>query len=243
MDVGTEGDVIGYLNRAMSFRSSIDCFICSHRDADHMRGIKRVHQEFPIQQIIDANVPGTSPNTAEYRDYMDLRRLLHRGVVGARTFSNLGHTTVRWMNSEDRRLSDANDQSIVLKLEHGGCGVLLTADTSFRPWKDIIVPFYDAKTLRANILLASHHGSISFFDDPSNNQYYYTKHIQQIQPEMTVVSVGPNTHGLPDKEALKLYEKYSTGSNSGIKLWSTESEGSMKLSLKGGGAWNMKAHQ
>ena len=78
------------------------------------------------------------------------------------------------MNSKDNRLSDANDQSIVMKIEYRGSGVLLTGDTSFRPWKNIIVPFYADTKLRTNILLASHHGSLTFFDDPSDNKYYYT---------------------------------------------------------------------
>jgi hypothetical protein len=50
---------------------------------------------------------------------------------------------------------------------------------------------------------------------------------------MTLLSVGPNVHDLPDAKAVEFYEKYSTGSNNGNKVYMTEDQGNMKLILKG----------
>lgn len=83
--------------------------------------------------------------------------------------------------------------------------------------------------------MAAHHGSITFFDDPADTQHYYTEHITAIKPAMTIVSVGNNTHGHPDKKALELYEKYSSGSNNGNKVFTTQDKGTMKLTLKDDG--------
>ncbi len=69
-----EGMVLRYLRRVLD--SSIDIFICSHRDADHMRGTKTLHAAFPISIIFDSGVTGTTPSSNEYEDYMDLRRRL-----------------------------------------------------------------------------------------------------------------------------------------------------------------------
>src|SRR5208283_1875031 len=110
---------------------------------------------------------------------------------------------------------DANDQSIVMKIEHGNRSLLLAGDTSFAPWKDKILPFYSDEKLGANILLGSHHGSLTFFDDPSDDKSYYTAHMKKIAPEMTLISVGPNSFDLPDDKAMELYAKFSSGSSKG----------------------------
>lgn len=238
-----EEDVIGYLSKAMGSRENIDVFICSHRDADHMRGIKKVHDEYPIGEIRDASVPGTTTDSPEYEDYMDLRRRLGGSTIKARKCRDVGNVRLRFMNAADDEFTDANDQSIVLKIEYGNSSTILAGDTSFRPWRERILPFYSDSDLSADILLGSHHGSLSFFDDPDDEQYYYMEHLRKINPDMTIISVGPNVHDLPDKEAMKFYKKYSSGSNKGNKVYATEDQGNMKLVLKSEGGWTIKKNQ
>ena len=120
---------------------------------------------------------------------------------------------------------------------------MLAGDTSFKAWKEKILPYYGDNDLSSNILLAAHHGSITFFDDPSDDKNYYISHIEKIAPEMTLISVGPNVHDLPDENAVKLYKKFSSGSNKGNKVYTTEDKGNMKLLLKDSGAWNLKVGQ
>jgi competence protein ComEC len=236
-----EDSVLAYLTGAMGARRHIDVFICSHRDADHMRGIGKVHERHPILQIRDPGVPGTTTDTPEYEEYMELRRQLPRSIVDARTFKDVGDVKVRYMNSHDDTLSDPNDQSIVMKLEYAGSSVLLAGDTSLRPWKDRILPYYSDAQIQADILLAPHHGSLTFFDDPSD-RYYYVAHMERIRPDISIISVGPNVHGLPDSKAVKLYEKHSAGSNKGDKVFTTEQQGNMKVTLAGG-SWTLEPHQ
>ena len=50
-------------------------------------------------------------------------------------------------------------------------------------------------------------------------------------------AVGPNSHGHPHEAAIKLYRKYSTGSDKGNKVYRTDTKGTMKLTLKDGGGW------
>ena len=93
-----EGRVLRYLRRVLG--SSIDIFICSHRDADHMRGIKTLHAAFPISIIFDSGVTGTTPSSDEYEDYMDLRRRLGYKEIEANKYHTYGDTKFRWMNSK-----------------------------------------------------------------------------------------------------------------------------------------------
>ncbi len=235
-----EGRVLRYLRRVLA--SPIDIFVCSHRDADHMRGINTLHAAFPISTIFDSGATGTSPSSGEYEDYMDLRRKIGYTEITANKYHSYGDTKFRWMNSKSSDYTDPNRQSIVLKLEHdGGGSCLLAGDTDFKPWKEKILPSY-GEDVKSDIFLAPHHGSISFFDDPSE-QYYYEDHIKKINPAMTLISVGSNVHGLPDKKALELYARHCTGSNKENKIYTTMDQGTMKLVLKDDGGWSISTNQ
>lgn len=235
-----EGRVLRYLRRVLGSNTSIDIFICSHRDADHMRGIKTLHSMFPLSSIFDSGVVGTSPDNDEYKAYMDLRRKVGYSEIQARTYKKYGDTKFRFMNSKYSDYTNPNEQSIVLKLEHdGGASCLLAGDTNFRPWKEKILSYYDKQSIKSNIFLAPHHGSLTFFDAPSDPRNYYVEHIETIAPEMTLISVGPNVHGLPDKKAVELYTKYSSGSDKGNKVFATEMKGNMRLVLKDEGGWSL----
>lgn len=238
-----EDDVLSYVKKIIGGGTKINVFINSHRDADHMRGIKKLHKKHPIQAIWDSGVPGTTTNSPEYMDYMNLRRQLPSKEIEALKYWDYGTAVLRCMNSKWTDYSDPNDQSIVLKIEDHGASALLTGDTSFKPWKEKILSNYSDTRLSANILLASHHGSLTFFDDPADEKNYYTAHIRKIGPAMTLVSVGPNTHDLPDDKAMELYEKHSAGSDKGNKVYTTEEKGNMKLVLKDDGGWNLKVNQ
>ena len=236
-----EDAVFSYLRTAMGNRRRIHSFVCSHRDADHMRGIKKLHAKYPVDEICDSGVAGTTIDSTEYREYMDLRRKVGSREIKPRTYNKVGDGVVRWMNSKDDGLSGANDQSIVMKVEYNNSTAMLTGDTTHVPWKKKILQFYGEDRLRTNILLGAHHGSATFFNDPPSDEY--TTHIRKILPEISIISVGPNTHGLPDREALRLYKKYSTGSNQGDKVFRTDKSGNMKLLLKGRGAWKLFINQ
>lgn len=238
-----ERSVLDYLRRAMNDRIGIDVFVCSHRDADHMRGIGKIHRRFPIRRIEDPEVAGTTPESPEYREYMDLRRRVESATIKPRTYRTIGTVVLRFMNGRDDQFSDANDQSVVLKVEDSGSSALLAGDTSFLPWRDAILPYYEESKLKSSILLAAHHGSLTFFDDPQDTKNYYTAHIRKIAPEMTIISVGDNVHGLPDAKALAFCEKYSSGSKQGKRVFRTDREGNMKLTLKDDGSWSLNIRQ
>ncbi len=238
-----EDQVLGYLGTAMGSRTKIQAFICSHRDADHMRGLRTVHDAYPVSEIRDPAVPGTSTDSPEYKDYMALRREVGGKTIEAFTKLEVGDAMVRYMNAANKECSDANDQSVVMKVEYAGSGVLLAGDTSFLPWRECILPLYSDEKLRANILLGAHHGSLTFFDDPNDDKHYYTDHIKKIAPEMTLISVGPNVWDLPDEKAVELYTSYSSGSKQGNKVFRTDEKGNMKLTLKAVGGWSLSVNQ
>ena len=243
--------VLGYLAGKIGRGSSLRAFICTHRDADHMRGVQELHDNFPLRGIWDSGFPSTSTDTPEYEAYMRLRRALGAKLIKKKTYNDFGRTRFRYLSAEDSRLpSNANEQGIVLKVEQRTSqlstvegSTILTGDGGAATWKHGILEDYSTGDVSCDILLAAHHGSITFFKDPADEWHYYTDHIQAIRPAMVLVSVGKNSYGHPDKTALELYKKYSTGSSNGHKVFRTDQNGTMKLTLKAGGGWSLIPHQ
>lgn len=243
-----EDDVLRYMTEQIGLGTDLTAFICSHRDADHMRGVIKLNEYFPIQKIWDSGYPGTSTDTDEYLQYMWLRRQVGWKIIEKRTKQDFGRTRFRYFSAQDNRLAkNANAQGIVLKVEHysdNGSSlegsVMLTGDSDAETWRYGIQKDYSDNDISCNVLAASHHGSITFFDDPRDNNYYYVGHIEAMNPDITVVSVGKNVHGHPDAEAIKLYKKYSQGSGQGNKLFRTDEKGHMKVHLRDYGGWRLE---
>ena len=243
--------VIQYLTDRIGKGSNLDAFICTHRDADHMRGARILHDTFPLKEIRDSDYPGTSTDTPEYRAYMQLRRDVGARVIEKNKWQDFGRTRFRYLSAKDSRLpKEANEQGIVLKVEQRTADLstvqsstMLTGDGGASKWKYGIMEDYSTSDVSCSIFLAAHHGSITFFDDPADEKHYYTSHIAAMKPEMVVVSVGNNPHGHPDSKALELYRKYATGSSTGRKIRRTDQQHTMKLTLKSSGGWNLSPDQ
>lgn len=245
-----EERVLDYVASQIGEGKRLHAFICSHRDADHMRGVKKLHARFPIRRIWDSGYPGTTTDSTEYRQYMDLRRKVGAEVQVKQTYYDYGRTRLRVLSaSDDRLLTNANAQGIVLKVEHRSADMsrimastMLTGDSDAQTWRDGIMKDYTNAALSSSILMASHHGSISFFQIPGE-RYYFRQHVQAISAAMTIVSVGPNNHGHPNDTALAIYRDHSSGSDKGNKVFRTDMKGTMKLTLKDGGGWTLNTNQ
>ena len=243
--------VLKYVAAQIGWGTKLKAFICSHRDADHMRGVRKLHGKFPIQGIWDSGYAGTTTDSTEYEAYMRLRREVGSRVIEKCNKQDFGRTRFRYMSAKDDRLpSNANAQGIVMKVEQRNSvmtriegSTMLTGDSDGATWKRGIMKDYKSTDVSCDILLAGHHGSNTFFEDPDNSNVYYTSHVAGMSPGMVVVSVGENSHGHPKPEALRLYRKYAKGSKEGNKVYRTDKQGTMKLTLKAGGGWNLKIKQ
>lgn len=239
-------DVLGYLGKVIGWGNPIHIFVNSHRDADHMRGVNRIHASFSIKKVWDSGVIGNTPDSTEYREYMELRRTIGFVEIERLKRWTFGKSLLRIMNSKNDDLpDDPNAQSIVIKVQHLDAqsqylgSALLTGDSDAQTWRQSILRDYAKTDLSTDILLASHHGSISFFDDPADEKNYYLAHLDAISPAMTIISVGDNVHGHPDAKAVEFYESRSRGSDRGNKLKRTDEHGNIKVLLKDEGGWSL----
>lgn len=246
-----EDRVLGYVYNQIGTGKRLTAFICSHRDAEHIRGVKKLNARFPISEIWDSGYPGTTTDTQEYRDYMALRRQVGSKIIKKKTRKDFGRTRFRYLSAEDDRLpSKSNAQGIIIKIEHRSAdgtrsltSTMLTGDGDAQTWRDGVMVDYSKSEVSSTILMAAHHGSIDFFNDPRDEKHYYSEHIKSIEPKMTLISVGPNSYEHPDKTAVDLYRKYSTGPNKGNKVYRTDQQRTMKLTLKDNGGWELNIKQ
>lgn len=134
---------------------------------------------------------------------------------------------------EKAELKKQHTNCIVLLLDYNGKRILLTGDSDWKSWKDSIVPnFKDYDLLKSDILIASHHGSRSFFTDEkmnkdidieSNPETTYIEQIDYINPTITLISCGNyETYHHPNEAAVEIYKKYSSNE----QVYDTKSENS-----------------
>lgn len=242
-----QGRVLRYVAEQIGRNTRLNGFICSHRDTDHIRGIAALHKNFPIRHVFDSGYPGTTTDSGDYRTYMAIRRQVGYTELAKGVKGSYGRTRLEVLSAQDKRLpKNANAQGIVLKVEHKSpgppsstAGAILPGDSDTATWKHGILRDYNLVQLSCDIFMAAHHGSMSFFEDPDNSQLRYTRHMLGMKPDMVIVSVGKNPYGHPEREALVLYAKHSNGSNRGNKVFRTDKQGTIKLTLTEGGGWRI----
>ena len=218
----------------------IHFFVNSHRDEDHYRGLKKVNEKFKIKSIWDSGQSGATTQSSDYEYYMRLRRRLKEvdpdnlkvlvptqnpiaNICGANIYCLSGKEDYQDNYDNGIRTFEASAKiqhtnSIVLKIEYGGTSLLLTGDSDWKAWKEKIIPNYFGK-VKSEILVASHHGSRSFFTDEEKNETIdiinnedttYIDSIDYIEPDIVLISCGDyKTAHHPNKEALKLYREKS----------------------------------
>lgn len=187
----------------------IDVFVNSHRDLDHLRGLKKINEKFKIRSIWDSGQSGENTDNADYNYYMYLRRKLKEEnpsnlfvpVPSNIKIKSIGNADIYCLAAEeDFRENYVNGlraqtkvqhtNSMVLLINYAGRKILLTGDSDWKSWKEKIVPNFKDKLINyenTDILVASHHGSRSFFTDEAYEEYHH-----------------------PNKEAMKLYKKWTS---------------------------------
>lgn len=207
----------------------IDVFVNSHRDIDHLRGLDTINKNFYIDEVWDSGQSGEADESDEYSYFMKLRREKNKEnkLTELKPFSNpieYGGTNLLCLSSKREiskeeidkyKLKIQHSNSVVLKIEYGGKSLLLTGDSDWYAWKNFIIPNYK-ETVNSEILVASHHGSKSFFTVDENEEISikdypdstYFESLDYIDPIIVLISCGEyKVHNHPNIKAMELYNK------------------------------------
>ena len=159
----------------------------THPDADHIGGLDVILYKFDCGTVM---MPDQSKDTAAYRDVVDtMKQKGYRNTVpetGERFMLGSAECTVL---SPGKKYEDANNNSIVLRVEHGENTFLFMGDAEEEAEADILKSGADVK---ADVLKVGHHGSRS-----SSAK----KFLQAVDPSYAVISCGEdNSYGHPHAE-------------------------------------------
>ncbi len=247
----------------------IDIFVNSHRDQDHYRGLKEVRAVFDIKSIWDSGETGATTQDDDYKYYMRLRLDLIKKygdsavivpLPSRKSFFEFGGSQVYCLCSSEefsdkdrskqlREVLEAKIQhtnSIVLLVKYAGRSILLPSDSDWKAWQEKIVPnFNQDGFLKSNILVASHHGSRSFFTDENLNDTIdveanpdttYVESIDYIDPSIVLIPCGDYESARhPNKEALQIYKAKATHG----QVYTTQEKGSFCGFIDKFGRWSV----
>ncbi|OKL37033.1 S-layer homology domain-containing protein [Domibacillus mangrovi] len=182
--------------------SSIDTFVATHPDADHIGGADYVIKNYGVKSVIDS---GQDHTTQTYLDYLTAVQSKGAAFKLAQEGQNitLDPTVTVKVLHVDHAATDLNDGSIVLMVSYGEVDYLLTGDAGVEV-ETALIKKYD---LDAEVLKVSHHGS-----ETGTSQAF----LNAVDPLDAILSYGEtNQYGHPDSVVLNRLL------NSGVDVWST----------------------
>ena len=228
IDGGPSPVVLQKLAKRMPFFDrTIDLIILTHPEKDHMQGLIEVLQRYRVSYILWT---GVVRDTSEYQKWIDaLTKEQKQGAkiitVKSGQIIKIGKikidTLYPFEDFSGKNLKDSNDSSIVLRLVFDENEFLFTGDISSRVEKFIS----EKVNLQSDVLKVSHHGS-----KYSTSALF----LENVKPEIAVISVGKNSYGHPTPETLQRLENF------GIKVLRTDQGGDIEIISDGNNIYMRK---
>ena len=194
--------VVPYLRSAGV--NELDAIICSHFDRDHVGGIVDVLKMMKVRLIFSPPELYDNPlanqlkqiakeKNIEWRELFAGDKLCWNSVTA--TVINPPAVTTNYPSLAAEW--GGNPWSIVTRWEWNGRSFLTTGDSTIASEAIEIANGYKVKS---DVLKAGHHGSSSSSSE---------KFLQAVKPAVTLISVGPNSLGLPTRKVMKRLKEES----------------------------------
>lgn len=193
IDAGNNADgklIANYLKNDLCI-NNIEYLIGTHNHEDHIGGLDDIVKNLDVQNLYMPFVSVTSTKTYENVENAALKKNIEIKNPNIGDIFSLGSAQITVMNVDNNEPTNKNESSIVLQMQFGNQTYLFTGDTEVenensRFWNDI------------DVLKVAHHGS-----NTSSSENF----LNQIKPEIAIISVGPNnSYNLPKNSILKRLE-------------------------------------
>lgn len=193
----------------------INILVATHPHSDHIGGMQAVIGAFEVGEIWDSGYEhGSDPQIKFYRTILDKKIPFGRPKGGyKRTVGNVLIEVLAPVTELHGTQSDANNNSIVLRVAYGGVSFLMTGDMD-KEQRLTISPLP-----RSTVLKAAHHGSRTGTD---------AKLLREVSPLVITLSyLKGNSYGHPHREVRRLL-----ANNKQIKRFDT-ANGTIEFSTDG----------
>lgn len=219
IDGGPNMEVLERLGSFMPFFDrTIDMLVLTHPDTDHLTALPNIVQRYNIGAVLLA---GTDKHTARYTELLEYIEQKQLPVVWAETskkfiFSDGVSIEMLWPDINNvSEIKDANDASIVLRVQYNGASILCTGDIEEWAEKEILA---SGRSIQADVLKVPHHGSRTSSS---------TGFLLAVAPKLAIISAGAdNRFGHPHPEVVQRYEKLD------ISVRNTALEGTISLEFE-----------
>lgn len=200
---------------------SLDVAVGTHPHFDHIGGMPAILNAMPVGEYWMPEVP-LETYTQSFTD----RALENNGVKTSIAWSG---KTIDWdpdctvtVLSPARGVEysdvDANDYSVILRVEYGDNAMLFTGDATVHA-EQLAMYQNNKKLFDADVLKVAHHGSTS------SSSYGF---LEAVSPELAVISVGrDNDYGHPDFDILNRLRA------AGAEILRTDKNGTVSIFMDG----------
>lgn len=180
----------------------IDILIGTHPHEDHIGGMAKIIEEFPIGTLY---LPETSeemtPTTKTYESLLDAVEKMDvtmRTAAAGDVLLEQGNTSFKVLSPSHTDYDNLNDYSIVTRLKVGDTAFLFQGDAETPVEEEILDSGADVS---CDVIKLGHHGSST-----SSSRAY----LEAANPSAAVISCGVgNEYGHPHRETMDLLEKLS----------------------------------
>jgi beta-lactamase superfamily II metal-dependent hydrolase len=206
--------------------ASLDLVALSHHHADHYGGMAEVVRTFHPRLFLDSGSPHTSEHYLRLIQLVRDERIPTITPTQAARQVQLGSVTLTVFPRAPNDPKEENNNSVGLRLQHGGFSMLLPGDAEVneRRWWERTVPNLVAG---ATVLKLAHHGSRNGTD---------ARWLGLVRPRLAVASLGKNNEfHHPHPETLALLAR------SGIPLLRTDRDGLITIRTDGR-TWKVLSH-
>jgi len=196
----------------------LDLAIASHPHADHIVGFPAVFARFPVGLLLEPGCPDPSPIYANLllaarEEGIPVR---HPRTGDALTIGDVHLDVLSPSRCFTGTESDPNNDALVIMIEHGEDRILFATEPEEPAQQEML----DAEAdLRAELLKVPHHGAATSLP----------AFFEAVDPELAVVSVGPNDYGHPVPATLE--ELRATGA----RVLRTDLAGDITVTFDPGG--------
>lgn len=205
---------------------TIDIFIATHADADHVEGAEEVLQEISMKEI------HVTPGSLKQPIMKDLLKEAKKYNVPVKekmqgTAWHIGEVDFYYLWPDDT-LYDGNDDSLVLYMQQRGFTALFTGDLE-QYGEQQLIERYGHLIANLTLLKAGHHGSKT-----SSIESF----VELLQPKLTIFSAGlQNRYGHPHEEVVQRF----TSRN--LATLTTGVDGTIEIRIRDNSTWSVSKNE